>query len=208
MATETVANIITAARYELRDPNATQFDSDNVELTGYLNRALVQLDNALSAMNSDWVLTEDATTTLSAAANSVTTPARCVRVRKVWISSDKLIKKLPDYIYYKRKFITATGQPVYFAHKAATIIFEQTADANYDLTIYYDQKTSALTPGGNMPHDDEFNEALKQAMILLAKNRQEGGVVTDAALFDFFTQAAIGKVIGRKTTPKRYKLGF
>ena len=206
MATETVANIIIAGRYDLRDTNSIQYV--DAELLGYLNRALVQLDGALSALHSDWVLTEDTATTLLAAGNSVTTPTRCVRVRKVWISSDQIEKKLPGYIYDKRKFITATGQPVYFAHNATSLIFETTADADYDLTIYYDIRSSALTVGGNMPYDDEFNEPLKQAMILLAKNRQEQSPGIDAQLFDFFARVAIGKVIGRRVMPKRYRLGF
>jgi hypothetical protein len=206
MATETVANILTSMGYDLRDASSLQYPS--AERLEYLNRALRALDAFLSSLKSGWVSDEDTSVTLSQAANSATKPTGTIVVREVWIGSDQLYKKDHDVIYYKRQFISGTGQPDYFAEEGTSLIFERTADQDYTLEIYRDQRATALTAVGNMPYDDEFNDPLREAAVILAKRRNEHDVNLDALLHDFFMQAAITKEMRRKFKPKRYRLGF
>jgi hypothetical protein len=202
----TAAEVITSARFDLRDSSSTQYT--DAELLDYLNRALVQLYASLGSVHSDWVYTEDTSKTLATGDNSVTTPTDIGAVLSLWIGSDEILKKDTPYIYYKRRYITATGQPYYFAHKDSTFIFERAADADYSLAIYYNKKRTVLGSGDTMPFDDDFNQPVRQAIVLIAKNRNEYDVAGDGALFDFFLDAAFTYVISRNRTPKRYKLGF
>ena len=206
MATATVASVITSMRYDLRDGSTLQYV--DLELVEYLNRALRVLDATLSGLKSGWVSNEDTATKLLITENSSTKSTAAIVVREVWIGSDQLEKKDHDVIYYKRQFISDTGQPDYFAEEGTNLIFERTADQEYDLEIYYDKRATALTAVGNMPYDDEFNDPLREAAIILAKRRNEYDVNLDAVLHDFFMGAALKKEMIRKFKPRRYRLGF
>jgi hypothetical protein len=200
------SSVITSARYDLRDPDKTEYTDP--ELLDYMNRSMVQLYAVLGAVKSDWVSTTNVATSLLIATNSVAVPSGFSTVRSVWIGSDEIIKTSVDDIYYKRKYITATGQPDYFAIEGATLIFERTADATYALTIHYNTSSTALVAAGTMPFSDEFNQPIRQAIVLMAKNRNEYSVSGDAAIYDFFMEAVMSKVISRNHTPKRYRINF
>lgn len=203
----TVATIITNGRYDLRDTNSTQFA--DTELVTYLNRGLVQLDASLMSLKSDLIHATEESVDLASAANSVVAPSDLMSIRSVWIGSDRLIPKPVDYIYYKRKHISATGQPDYYAEEGLNIIFERTADQAYsELVIHYNKKSTALTTSGAMPFNDMFNEPLRQTMVMLAKARQEYDIVTDGALLNYFMDAAMTSVITRNYTQRRYKMDF
>lgn len=202
----TVASVITSGRYDLRDSSELKWS--DAELLDYLNRALIQLDNALSANNSDWVYTEDTTTTLSEDGNSVSVPTGTIVVRDVWIGSDRLFKQDPPVIMYKRQFVTSERQPYHWAHQGANIIFEATADTDYSLEIYYDKRATALTSVGDMPYSDEFNGPLRQMMVFCAKNRDEFDVNIDAQMYNFFLDSALGNTIKRTYINRKYRLDY
>jgi len=204
----TVASVITSGRYDLRDTDSTRYEYPDAELLDYLNRSLVQLDAALSSLGSDWVQAEDTGTTLADGGESVSRPTRCIAVREVWIDDDELVKKDPSFIYYKRKFIDDEGQPDYFAEQGTNIIFEREADDDYALTIYYDQYSAALTALGDMPYDGQFDQPMRQAMVMIAKARNEYDVNLDAQLFDFFMSSAAAKAMKKTFRKKPYYLGF
>lgn len=198
--------IITSARYDLRDTDSTQYT--DAELLDYLNRSLTQLYAVLGSLHSDWVHASDSSKTLSASSNSVTVPSDFATIRSLWIDDDELSKQDVDYIYYERKFITTAGQPDYYAIEGASIIFERTADQNYPLIIYYNKKATDLVSSGSMPFSDEFNQPIRQAIVLMAKNRNEYNVVGDSALYDFFMSACTAKAVMRRYAPKRYRIDF
>ncbi len=200
------SEIITSARYDLRDTGSTEYT--NAELLDYLNRAQVQLYSVLLGLHSDWVHATDTSITLEAAANSVSVPDDFATVRSIWIDDDQLKKIGLDEIYYKRKHISGTAQPVYFATEAATFIFEYTADADYDLTVHYNKNSTALATIGTLPFNNEFNQPLRQAIVLQAKSRNEYDIMGDSALFDFFMDAAFAKVVSRNHVPKGYRINF
>ena len=202
---EEVADIITAGRYDLRDASSLQYT--DAELLEYLNRALRQLENALSRNKSDWLWTEDLTIDLDEDANYASAPSRCLVVREVWIDSDQIEKKTHDYVNYRRQFNSA-GKPTYWAHVGTSINFDRDADQAYDLKVYFDQRSAALTTSGNMPYGDEFNDALRQMMVFCAKNRQEYAIDLDAQMYNFFLASAMDNVARKKHPRRRYKLDF
>jgi len=202
----TAASVITSARYDLRDTGSTEYT--DAELLDYLNRSQVQLYSVLLALHSDWVHASDTSITLASGDNSVSVPSNMATVRSIWIDDDQLTKKDVDFIYYKRKFVSGTGEPDYFALEAQTFIFELTADADYDLTIYYNKNSTALELIGSMPFNDEFNQPIRQAITVQAKSRNEYDILGDAALFDFMMDAALTKVVSRNHTPKGYRINF
>ena len=198
--------IITSARYDLRDTGSTEYT--DAELLDYLNRGQVQLYSVLQALRSDWVHASDTSTTLLEDANSVAVPTDFAMVRSVWIDDDMLTKKDVDFIYYRRKHISGTAQPVFFATEAQTFIFEHAADQDYDLTIYYNKDSTDLEASDSLPFNDKFNQPLRQIIVLQAKSRNEYDIIGDAAIYDFLMDAALGKVISRNRQPKGYRLNF
>jgi len=211
----TAAEILASARYDLRDARATQYSQ--AELLDYLNRALIVLNSTLLGLHSDWVHATDTSTTLTSATNSITQPTGCNSIRSIWYGTDEFYEKSVDYIYDRRKDIgSQTGKPEYWAHEATSVIFDYTADQDYLLTIHYDAKASVLTiadVGGetetsDMPYNDEFNQPLREALIIMAKNREEYDVSGHAYLEAVFMNAAMQNQISRRFTPKRYRLDF
>jgi len=201
----TVASVLTSARYDLRDTNTKYADA---ELVAYANRGLVQLDAVLSSINSDWVDTT-AAVTLASGASSATAPTRCLRLRQVWYDTTQLIPAPLSTIRYKQQvYSDSTGQPTYYALNGSNIQFDIVSDAAYALTAMFDQRSADLTSGGNMPYGDEFNEPLRESIVIMAKRRDEFDVNLDAILYDFFMSAATQKAMARIYVPKPYYLGF
>jgi hypothetical protein len=198
--------IITSSRYDLRDTGSTEYT--NAELLDYLNRGQVQLYSVLQSLHSDWVHASDTSVTLLEDGNSVSVPSDFASVRTIWIDDDMLTKKDVDYIYYKRKHITGTAQPVFFATEAQTFIFEYAADQDYDLTIYYNKDSTDLELTDSTPFNGKFDQPLRQMVVLQAKSRNEYDLMGDAAIYDFMMDAALGKVVSRNRQPKGYRLNF
>jgi hypothetical protein len=203
----TVASIITSGRYDLRDPNKTLYEDE--ELLNYLNRGLNQLDRALASINSDWVHGTEEATDIALGDDYVVAPADLMSDRSVWIGSNRLVKRSVDYIYYKRKHISAQGKPDDYSLEGLNIIFEREADQLYDdFVIHYNKKSTALTLVGNMPFNDRFNDPLRQIMVLLAKNREETILMADSELYNFFLDSVMGEVVSRNYCPRRFRMDF
>lgn len=203
---QTVDDVITSARYDLRDTNDIEYA--DAELIDYLNRSVLTLSSALSSLNSDWV---HASTdlTLSTGDNYTAQPSDCAAVRQIFISQDEVIKKSVDFIYQQRQFTSGiTGKPYYFAQEGTNLVFERTADADYTLTTRYDQLQSTLTSTSSMPYNDRFNQVIREAVVLIAKHRQDRSVITESVLHDFFLNHALTSVIKRNFVPKRYVIDF
>jgi hypothetical protein len=97
---------------------------------------------------------------------------------------------------------------VFFSTEGQTFIFEYTADQDYDLTIYYNKNGTDLELTGTVPFNGQFDQPLRQMVVLQAKSRNEYDILGDAAIYDFLMDAALGKVIARNNQPKGYKLNF
>lgn len=202
--------LITAGRYDLRDIDIAEYT--NTELLEYLNRAIFQLDYTLSGIGSDFVMAEDTSKTLASAANSVAVPSNTIIITDVWIGTTQLSPLTPPAkLYYDRKWISSTGQPDYWCQIGQNIEFEETADADYALTLYLDKATGTLALDGVLPYADQFNDALRQAMIIQAKHRNELDGSVDGALLKFFSHVVMTRNIMRRYTPQmpeKNKLDF
>jgi hypothetical protein len=197
----TIDTVISNARYDLRDTNSTLYT--DAELYLYANRALIQLDNVLSAYNSDWIFNETSDT-LSIVNNYLAAPTGCMVVRSMWIGTKELQKKSTTEIYRLRKYISSSHEPLYFAHQGANILFECVPDSADTIKIWYDKRATALSTGNDMPYNDEFNGIIREMIILLADKRNENEPMADSEIYNFFQDKAIGNVFRRNhiTTKK------
>lgn len=198
--------VLTEVRYDLRDTASSLYT--DTELFYYGNRALIQLDNVLSAMAPDWVYNE-ANVTLAPAASSAAVPTGCIMIRSAWISTTQLVKKSPEQLYREKKYIgAATGEPYWFAEVGANMQFDRTADTGYTVVTYYDKRATALATGASMPYSDHFNGMIKEMIITLAHKRNEVNVFPDTAIYNFFMEKLMGRIIGRNHVPVRSRLDF
>lgn len=202
----TVLSVITSARYDIKD-GAARDPVDDV-LVDFVNRAVHILDSQLSSLGSDFVHQTE-TLTLSAAANSVSIPTRCIRVRSLWISTDELDKMSTDAMYNRRKYLSTTGQPDFWANEGANIIFDKTADAEYSITAHFDQRVDTLVKTDSMPYSDEFNEVIREAIVMMARNRDGQKKTYGAADIEMaIKNVAVQKIIAKNFIPRTRWLSF
>lgn len=197
--------VLTEVRYDLRDTQSSMYS--DAELFNYANRALIQLDNVLSAMQSDWVYNE-ADVSLSSGNDYASIPDGCFLIRSAWISTTELVKTNAEQLYRKRMFISGTGIPYNFAEVGTQMIFDREADDDYTVVTYYDKRATALATGANMPYNDEFNGMIKEMIITMAHKKNEVNVFPDTAIYNFFMERLMGRVVGRDHIPVRHKLDF
>jgi len=76
----TVSSLLDAAKYDLRDYGAKEFDP--TQMVHYLNRCIKILDRALIALQSDQTLTES-DLVVASGANSATVPTASVNIREI-----------------------------------------------------------------------------------------------------------------------------
>jgi len=210
---QTVSQLIEDAGYDLQDSVTGETDGavyTAAEMVSYVNRALRILDNALSGIGSDWVLNED-TVSLSSGEDSASAPTGTIFVRELWYSSNKVWKITPKDLYEKRKYIgSGTGRPYNFAHSGTDLLFDYEADDDYDLTAYYDKRcnSTAKQKGDTMPYNHEFNEAIREAIVMMAKRRNEYDLSVDAAIQNWLFSQAKANARKRRKRERRYRLGF
>ena len=111
-------------------------------------------------------------------------------------------------LYNRRKNVSSSGEPAFFSHDGTLISFDYIADEDYGIEILYSGKEATLVASSSMPYNDEFNEVLENATILMAKNRTNRIKNFDSALFSMFRSAAMANNISRMWAPKRFKLRF
>ena len=208
----TVAQFVDDARFDLRDyQTGLEFDDD--ELLTYINRMAKVLDSTLTALNSSFVH-KQSTVSLGAAVNYLDVKTnlnsgKWDSIREIWIGQDMLEKTSVDSLYYKRKFLTGTGKPYYWAVAGDNVQFEMTTDAVYSLTINYNQTTGTLTASSNMPYSDRFNEVFREMLVMHAKAKKEGAMSPSEQVYQAaFRRVAIEQQIRSDFIPKYYRLGF
>lgn len=199
----TIDTEITSIRYDLRDTDSTQFT--DAELLDFYNRCVRALASALASVKSDWVLSDD-TLTIVAGDNYVALPSDFSTPIHAEIDEEPLTKKEPRVIK-KWQQQTSSGTPEYYGIHQSNLIFERAAGSNTDVYFQYNTKATALVTGAPMPYSDEFNDPLKSAVIMLAKNRNERDITGDYALQSFFLDNALAKSV-RRSFSSHKNLGF
>lgn len=148
----TVQSIIDSARYDLVDyvdGVGVGIEFDDIELLNYLNRMVGIMDSTLASLGSDMVHgteedidnVEDQNYTDLVDMNNGDWDS----IRSIWIGSNKLTKIPLDQIYYKRKFISSSNEPKYWALEGTVIQYECGAnDDDSDVVIHYNRKHRPL----------------------------------------------------------------
>ncbi|ACL06230.1 hypothetical protein Dalk_4552 [Desulfatibacillum aliphaticivorans] len=207
----TASQIIDSALRDL--PGGISQDWQDYQLLDYLNRAVRVLDSALASLGSDWV-EADADITLSEDGTTASVPTRCMVVKEVWNSANRLTKKTPDFIRQRQRLNgTSTGSPYYWAHAGTNLIFDRTADQDYTLKAHYKQYSADLELTDNMPYDDQFNDELRSSVVILVKAKNSSvaddgkmaGVLTraDYEINKMFTDAVRSRAIARGYVKRR-----
>ncbi|KKK64660.1 hypothetical protein LCGC14_2981950 [marine sediment metagenome] len=122
--------------------------------------------------------------------------------------SDEVVKKSTDVIHEKRMQISGTGRPYYWAYEGTDLIFDHKANQAYGLFIRYNQKSAALEMNTPMPYNDEFNELLREGLVMYGKARRGELSSVDSVLRNMINNAVMTKAIRRDHIPKRYRADF
>lgn len=203
----TVSNFLATVRYDLRDFGAQDFD--DTQLLMYLNRAVTVLDNELFRLRSDFTV-NSTSVTLSSAAYSMTLPTNASTVRRIYYGITEKYEMDYDTLF-KRRILwnSATGEPTYWAQKAATIEWDQIADQDYAFTVTYDKWTGTLASTDAMPYSDVFNNYLVQGTTMQATGSKKDQVIqTDQQLHSLFRQQLQREVIVRNFRKRPYQMDF
>ena len=125
----------------------------------------------------------------------------------VKVENNYVTQKSLDYIWEVRKDNSA-GTPYYWAHSKGNVIFERPADQDYGIIIHYNQRTATLGLSSSMPHNDEFNDLLRQGMVFMAENR--GGELSQVTttIYKEFERVVFTKMLTHNFVPKTHRLDF
>ena len=199
----TIESQITAVRYDLRDEDITQYPDDL--LLNYYNRVLPPLASHLASIRSDWVF-EDTTLTITSGDNYVALPDLFASPIAVEIDDSPLIlHNVRDIKKFQQK--SSSGTPERYGVHKLNMIFERAVSADTSVYVQYNEKETALAAGASMPYNDEFNEVLLAAVVMIAKNRNEKDITGDYALQTVFNDSAHQRVV-RRSFKQHKNLGF
>ena len=201
----TAADIIVSARYDLRDEFSTQYT--DAMLLDYLNRGLRSLTAVLSLLHSDWVNTS-ATLTLLISSSSVALPALFIADLKAKIGTSELTKYSVPALREELALNTVAGVPTGYCIQGTNMLFDRVTDAQYSVVLEYNAGIADLTTATTMPFNNDFNDVLRQFIILCGKSRNEYVVVSDATMQDYFYDACYSKLVSRNNAPNLYRTDF
>lgn len=202
----TASELITSARYDLRDEDSTQYSTPM--LLDYLNRGLRPMCVVLSMLKSDWVNTEYDFTLLDTE-SSVTLPTTFVSDVGVKIGTEDLVKQSVPWI--RDALIQNAGnagEPQYYAIQGTNILFDIIADDDYAGVLEYNTNVADLTTDADLPFNNEFNDVLRQFIVLAGKSRNEYALLSDVYIQDFFYQALFSRFVSRNHIPNTNKTDF
>jgi hypothetical protein len=148
----TVQSIIDSARYDLvdyADGVGVGIEFDDVELLNYLNRMVGIMDSTLASLNSDLVHETEEDIDNVADQDYIDlvemNNGDWDSIRSIWIGDNRLTKIPLDQIYYKRKFLSDSAEPKYFALEGTVVQYECPAEsADTDVVIHYNRKHRPL----------------------------------------------------------------
>jgi len=200
----TAAQLITSARYDTRDEQSTQY-SDAMMLD-YLNRGTKNLPVTLAMLRSDWV-NDTETLTILDGDSEIALPTYFMSDITVLVGTAYLTKCSVSAMRDKQTS-ASTGDPGYYSIHKTNLLVDTLVDGDLSVVLEYNQSTALLLSGTSMPYNDEFNDVLRQFLVLMCKTRNEYTLAGDAAIQDFFYQALFSKVISRNHVPNVNKTDF
>lgn len=123
------------------------------------------------------------------------------------VENNEIHKATNENIHRLRKW-RGSGTPANWAWEGTDIIFDYFASQAYGLIIHFAQKTATLEMSDNMPYNSEFDNQIRQALVLMAENVYDEVTQLSDALLKIFELAARKKTIRRGYVPKRRRLRF
>ena len=204
----TVTNLLTAAKYDLRDYGAKEFDP--TQMVHYLNRCINILDRALIALQSDQTLNESSIV-VSIDTNSVVVPtSTTVNIRKIFDDANTIMEKVSAEELYQMRMDRSgeSSTPKYWCHIKENIEFDVPAIEEKTYTCYHDSMSVTVLVGSDMPYSGRYDEYLREALILMAQAKKHKKLPqTDAVYLQMFTANLQQDIINRNYVPKK-RLGF
>ena len=207
--TLTIADFTTNTRYELRDSGAKQWVA--AEFTVYLNKCfesiwykLVEQESELLTIATGTITTVAGTETYSLASNTMGDfwAPRSVDFddppdeKRYWIrisTYDPMVMcnesyRLPYAMAEEDSETTMRERPTFFYIQGDNIGLLPIPDAAYTVTLAY--FANYVPPTTNMPWRNLFNQQIKQAILMTAKNRQHYASPIDAVTEAMFASRA------------------
>ncbi len=123
------------------------------------------------------------------------------------VENNEIFKATNDNIHRWRKW-RGSGTPANWAWEGTNIIFDYFASQAYGLIVHFSQKTTTLEMSDDMPYNDEFNNQIRQGLVLIAENKYDEVANLTAVLQEMFKQASRTKTLRRGYVPKRHRLRF
>ena len=204
----TVINLLTAAKYDLRDYGAKEFNP--TQMVHYLQRCIKILDRALIALQSDQTLNESIIV-VSIDTNSVTVPtSTTVNIRKIFDDANTIMEKVSAEVLYQMRMDRSgeSSTPKYWCHIKENIEFDVPAITEKTYTCYHDSMSETVTVNDDMPYSGRYDEYLREALILMAQAKKHKKLPqTDVVYLQMFTANLQQDIINRNFVPKR-RLGF
>lgn len=84
-------------------------------------------------------------------------------------------------------------------------MFDYTADQDYTISSEILTRSPIMKLTDDAPYNDEFNEVLRQSVILMAMNRQEYDINGTAPIYKVFSDAVMARLVRRSVIKKPYK---
>ena len=203
----TVADLIIAAKYDLVDFGAREYDETLI--VHYLNRVLRILGYALIGMNSDQTLTKSDVTLSTGDDESSVPTTYTVNIRNVYDSDGGIVTRVsPEKLYDLREHISNTGKPNNWAHMQEKIEFDVEADDDYTYTVYHDVLPTVVTAASDMPYSGRYDGYIREALVSMVKAKiKEKLDKSDAVYIHQFKTLLHQDIINRNRVPK-YRLDF
>ncbi len=209
--TVTTTAIKTNVRYELRDADKKQYTDS--ELLAYLNKCNELIYNILVESNSELVCTGSGSLTLAAGTEAYDLAANTMGdmlcLRKLSNTGDEnrysvYLTDASGNVYPPLDMVaeedrydhlvsgsSSQNRPTSFYLDGDSFGFLPVPDAVYTATLKYFPNFVELASGDNMPYRNLFNRQIEEAIILLAKNRENAGMGIEPSLMQLFQDRAM-----------------
>jgi len=199
----TITQEIVKARYDLRDEDSTQYT--DAMLVDYYNRSIDALAVFLAKIKSDLVFA-DTTSTITSGDNYVALPNLFASPIAVEIDDTPLFKKETRQIK-KWQQDSSSGTPEFYGIHKLNLVFERAVSEDTSVYIQYNEKATELALGDSMPYNNDLNNVIRSAVVMLGKNRNERDITGNYGLHSFYEQAGLTNII-RRSWESRINLGY
>ena len=179
----TLNQLITSIRYTIKDTKFSKFDSNNLELVDYIQRAYEMVYQRLAVLQSTLLMT-DYPQDLTAGLSGYLLPSDFMNFGYCQIEGQPKPMTPVDYSHietYNDSFGSTPGVPSMFAiYRGILYIKPDPADA-YVLNEHYIPNPLTLTGTGVMPFGGIFNRGIQRWVERMALNRDEFNIQVEDA---------------------------